>query len=145
MKKLLLGILISLFMVTIAYGECVQTIQAKNNLNVMKFAWTTVATGSFTTTTSNMPVDGYIVMIETVPSSTAAPTDDYDITLNNDDGYEVTGGNLANRDTANTEVVMPLLNSEIVRFPNFGALTLAITNAGANKSGVVNVYYEWNR
>jgi len=146
MKKLLLGILISLFMVTASWGESVvETVQSKNNLSVMSFAWTTNTYGS-TTVTSNQPVNGYILMIETVPSSTTPPTNAYDVSVTNSNGFEVIGdGDLQDRSLSETEAVMPILNSDVVLFPNLGSLTVAICNTGPAQEGTVNVYYRWDR
>lgn len=46
--------------------------------------------------------DGRILSLTTDPGATA-PTDNWDIALNNADGFDVLGGAGANRDTANTE------------------------------------------
>jgi hypothetical protein len=141
MKKLILTILMSLALATAAYGECVQTMETRGEITVMQFAWTTTAVGSFTSTTSTYNGDGFLYMVETDPDGTAAPTDNYDITLTNANDVDVMGGALANRDTANTELTMPLLNANYVSIPVVGTLTLAITNAGNEKSGKVRAYF----
>ena len=146
MKKLMLGILMMFGLVSTAYGEgVVETIKSKNNLSIASFAWTTNTYGS-TTTTSTQSVDGYILMIETVPSSTTPPTNAYDVSVTNSNGFEVIGdGDLQDRSLSATEVVMPILNSDVVMFPNLGPLTIAIGNTGPAQEGVVNVYYRWDR
>ena len=77
---------------------------------------------------------GFIVKVDTNPGATA-PTDNYDITLTNADSVDVMEGALANRDTANTEQVIPsdppYIDSE---------LTLNIANAGDTKGGVIVIY-----
>ena len=77
---------------------------------------------------------GRIVKVDTNPGGTA-PTDNYDITLLNSDGIDVASGNLANRDTANSEqwipVDPPYIDSEI---------TLTIANAGDAKVGVITIW-----
>lgn len=79
-------------------------------------------------------IEGYIVRVVTNPSATA-PTDDYDITITDADGVDVMAGALANRDTANSEQVIPsdppYVNSE---------LTVNISTAGEAKEGVIIIY-----
>jgi hypothetical protein len=141
MKKLILTILITVFLATAAYGEWggyTETIKSKGELNIMSIAWVCSSAGGVGNTTS-VNVDGYIYTIETIPSTTSAPSDNYDISLKNSSGYEF--ADLSNRDEANVEVVAPILNSEILPYPNLGPLTLRITNAGNSKAGVINIYY----
>lgn len=140
MKKFLMAVLLSLCLTTTVYAECVETWEGSSPIQVIQLAWTTVATGAFTSTDTNYTGEGFLYMVETDPDGTAAPTDDYDITLTNANGVDIMGGALANRDTANTEIVMPLLNGNYTAIPFIGTLTLAITNAGANKSGKVRLY-----
>lgn len=87
----------------------------------------------------------YLVKMVTDPSGTAAPTDDYDVTLLDDDGLDVLGGAGADRDTANSEVAHPTpdgtnINLDIAG-PVDGDLDLTIANAGDTKAGVVKLYF----
>lgn len=81
-------------------------------------------------------LDGQLQRVVTDPAGGgSAPTDDYDVTLVDADGYDIAGGQLANRDTANTETVVltaPLLH--------YGPVTVTIANAGDTKGGVVKLY-----
>ena len=57
-------------------------------------------------------ITGYIRCIETIPGAsgdrtTACPTDDYDIVLQDPYDYDLTGGSLADRDEASAERVIP--------------------------------------
>lgn len=87
---------------------------------------------------------GHDIAVTTNPGSTA-PTDNYDITLTDEDGLDVLNGKAANRDTANTErvdpnqhethdaagaVVTPAVPSILM-----GASVLFIANAGSTKVG----------
>jgi hypothetical protein len=62
--------------------------------------------------TSYLPdVQGlYITLVITNPGS-PAPTDNYDIVINDSDGVDVMGGTLANRDTSNSEQALPYIGS----------------------------------
>lgn len=56
-------------------------------------SWPTLAMPAF---------DGRILSLTTDPGATA-PTDNWDVVLNDADGFDLLGGAGANRDTANTE------------------------------------------
>lgn len=89
-------------------------------------------------------IHGHDVAITTNPGS-PAPTDNYDITLTDEDGLDVLNGKAANRDTANTEridpnqhetqdstgaVITPAIPSLLM-----GTSVLFIANAGSAKVG----------
>ena len=112
-------------------------------------------------------VNGFIDGVGTDPSATAAPKDNYDIsiaslivtTINEtsttttrnicgDTGTwtagEITTGEdgvLANRDTAVGEYTQFLNNGNYGGIPNVGPLLIDISNAGISKSGVFDIYY----
>ena len=99
---------------------------------VHRIEWTSDGSGDATET---VHIDGEILRVVTDPSGSAAPTDDYDITFVDEDGLDIMAGGLANRDTANTEAVVPS-----ARVVHYGDVTVTVANAGASKSGVVKVY-----
>lgn len=103
------------------------------SVKVVRIDWTSAADG--TVTASNVPIDGEILRVVTDPDGTAAPTNLYDIVLNDEDGFDILGGGLANRATATTEAVVPA-----ARVVHYGACSLAVSNAGDTKSGVVKIY-----
>jgi hypothetical protein len=99
------------------------------------FAWTSASSGAADGVTT-ATFDGKLIQVTTVPDGTAAPTDNYDVEVQDADGVDLLQGNGADRDTANTEHIAEA---------NLGAvaaskLTLAVTNAGDTKKGVVYVY-----
>ena len=94
------------------------------------FAWLS-ASGAADATTTNA-FDGKIVGLTTDPGS-AAPEDNYDVAITDADGHDVLLGAGANRDTSNTEHVVGASLSAVAG----SKLTLAITNAGDAKDGVV--------
>jgi hypothetical protein len=57
-------------------------------------------------------LNGYLIKAITNPGATA-PTDNYDVTLEDpaDNALDAAGGQLGNRDTANTEQVYPVVTS----------------------------------
>lgn len=120
--------------------------QKHTSVKVAVVSWTSDGDGA---ATQAIEVDGQLLKVVTNPG-TAAPTDDYDITLVDDDGLDVAGALLANRDTSNSEVVY--LYHEIVlggtgtdaaALPIYhsGTLTVTIAAAGSAKTGVVKIYY----
>lgn len=109
------------------------------------FDWVSAADGTATGQT-DFVVNGEILKIVTNPDA-VAPTDNYDLTLIDDDGLDVAEGLIANRDTANSEEVVPVIettvNAHTYGSPVFvdSALTLNVTNAGNAKAGRVRVFY----
>lgn len=100
----------------------------------IKWTWTCTAGGA----ADKITVNGYygkVLACVTIPDAGDAPTDNYDITITDADGFDVLQGTGANRDTANTETAVPTTDS-----PVYGPLTLNVTNAGASKEGVVILY-----
>lgn len=111
---------------------------------VVTFEWTSDGTEA-ADATAYFPYGVYIAKVVTNPDDSAAPTDDYDITLTDVDGYDVMGGTLADRDETNSESVVPrVLNDGTNEIFGgalvIGSLTLNVSNAGASKEGVVRVY-----
>lgn len=107
-------------------------------------AWTANGSGAYSQVVN---FAGFIMSAVTDPGAAPnAPTDNYDMTLNDENGIDLLGGLGANRDTATTEEIFPgavmtdgTLQSLIPRARN-GDATLAITNAGAAKRGILNLY-----
>lgn len=114
---------------TVTTSETVHT-----SVKKIVWTWTSAAGGAADATTSNA-YDGKLIGLTTDPGATA-PTDNYDVAVTDSEGHDVLLGAGANRDTANTEHVAEA---------NLGAvagskLTLAVTNAGDAKEGVVVLY-----
>ena len=143
MKKLFLSIGLLLATVSMVYGaeSLTQDYTSYGAMKVATLTWTTAAGGTFTPTAMSKSINGYVIMVETDPDGTAAPTDDYDLTLLNSGSADIMGGALADRDTANTELTMPLLNGGYSGVAVQGPLTLTVSNAGNSKIGVVKIFY----
>lgn len=101
-------------------------------------AWVsgTVAEGGTASGTTSGVYDGEIIGLTTIPSGGAAPTDNYDLAVNDVGGHDVLLGAGANRDTANTEHVARASLAGVAA----SKLTVAITNAGDAKEGTVILY-----
>lgn len=97
-------------------------------------AWTADdATGSVSGTTTAV-YDGKLIGLSTVPAAAGdAPTDNYDVTVTDVDGWDVLLGAGANRDTTNTEHVAEASLGAV----SGSKLTINVTNAGNSKKGTV--------
>jgi hypothetical protein len=88
----------------------------------------------------SVPLKGFLIQAITNPGATA-PTDNYDIQITNSEGASISGTNLDNRDTANSEAVIfsapPLCD---------GDMSLAVTNNSVNSAtGRIVLYLSSNR
>lgn len=131
-----------------AAGTVTQTIEAGRNARpVAKVAlgWTAsgggAVNGNYTTR-----IGGTIVRVVFIPSTTAVPTNNYDVTLLDENGVDVLGGQGANlSDTTPTDMApaMPLtdgVTSGLAPVAIDDILELRVTNAGANGAGQVILY-----
>ena|SRR3990167_394107 len=112
------------------------TKEAASNNSVSKLTWDWVAdsaNGSVPTAQTTDTITGFVLFGETNPGSTA-PTDNYDITITNEEGTDVFGGALMDRDTANNEQAMPAIGGGYgPRFVN-SKLTMTLTNNAVNSA-----------
>ena len=154
MKKLIAAILMSLFLVTSVYGaeSCVQSIQASGPYHVYQMVWVTDGSGDFTATATTQKINGIIMLVEFIPSATAAPTTLYDITLRNSQAIDVLGdtgaaaaevfdGAGANLSATVASESQPVLNGNYGAVPVMGVLTLDVLSAGNSKGGTVRIHY----
>ena len=98
------------------------------------------ATGAIASKETDKKVIGWVFQGETNPGS-PAPTDDYDVTIKNEAGVDVFGGELADRDTADSEQAVPKIGAAYgERWVNT-KLTFAATNSTVNDSeGVCKIW-----
>lgn len=101
----------------------------------IKWSWTSTSGGAADLVTTK-PYYGQVIALVTIPAGGgSAPTSDYDITITDEEGYDVMQGEGADRHTSNTETAVPAATSVA-----HGKLTLNVTNAGNAKSGVAVLY-----
>jgi hypothetical protein len=94
----------------------------------------TVPNYSFTATDLAFCSGYNLYMIVTDPGATA-PTDNYDITILDQYAVDVSGGELANRDTANTEQVVPAVGAGVGgRTLDGGAMTVTVSGNAVNSA-----------
>lgn len=121
-------------------GTVTITEETFSTVKKIKFEWTSenggANAGKATKTTTGV-YSGEIIRLVTVPgAAAAAPTDDYDVTVTDEDSTDVLMGAGANRDTLNTEQV---LASSLGCVAN-DKLTINVTNAGDGKQGTLYLY-----
>lgn len=136
-RRLVLAVAILLVSQT---GGAVGTVtiaeETVGSVQKIAFSWTSTAGGAADGTTTKT-YNGQLLRLVTVPAAAgSAPTDDYDVTVVDDDATDVLMGAGANRDTANTEQVLATSLGVVAN----DTLTIHVTNAGATKSGVLYLY-----
>jgi len=112
---------------------------------VFKHTITWTSDGSGNASVSVPRLVGTLVRVVTDPGA-AAPTDDYDIVLNDEAGIDILAGQGANRDTANSEHFCPGValkdgtTTQTVPPTVAGDCTLVVSNAGSAKNGTVYLF-----
>lgn len=98
--------------------------------------WTSDGSGDASGTTTSA-FSGKILALVTDPDGTSAPTDNYDITITDEEGVDVLVAAGADRDTANTEQVVDQATLGVVANDT---LTLTVANAGDSNAGKVFLF-----
>lgn len=101
-------------------------------------AWTSDASGNADASIENLY--GFLVKVITNPDNVDAPTDNYDITLIDENGIDAADSKLIDRDTANTEQVYPVASNAQTPVFLCGTHTFTVANAGNAKRGVCVLY-----
>jgi hypothetical protein len=102
----------------------------------VKFAWTAHTDGVVTGVATTGYYTGKIERLVTDPDGVTAPTALYDITIVDDDGYDVLAGAGADRSATVTEQVLASSLGVVVA----SKLTFAASAAGSGGKGVAWVY-----
>ena len=129
-------LLVVLAPVAFAAGTVTTTERRAASYKVVKFAWTSSAGGAADATTAGT-FCGKVDMLATVPGAGGVqPTDLYDVVVTDADGVDVLAGAGANRSNATTQTVVTASLGAVC----YSTLTLAVTNAGNAKAGVLLLY-----
>ncbi len=140
-------LLLSLFITPCSYGAGTVTgyntfVKVSSTVGYIEFFWTADSALATIPATVSCPLEGYVILIETDPGTTA-PTALYDITLVNDYSIDVAGGALADRSATVSEAVYCKTNSSPGGRWVWGTLTLNISNNLVNSAtGKVRVWIE---
>lgn len=118
-------------------GTVTVTESSIGNVHKVKWTWTSTAGGAADLVTPGVYAGEVIALVTDPAAGGSAPTDNYDITITDPEGYDVMQGAGADRDTANTETAVPAAKSIA-----FGPLTLNVAAAGDTKSGIAVLYIQ---
>lgn len=103
----------------------------------------TVPQTDFDATDSVDILGRYCILAVTDPDSGTAPTDNYDVEILDEYGCDIFGGKLTNRDTANSEQVIPSISSAYGGRLCAGILTFKLTGNSVNDAeGKCVLYFE---
>jgi len=102
----------------------------------IKAEWTSDDTTGAVTGTTTSFYFGRLLGAITVPDAVAAPTNLYDIAVNDNDAVDVALGALADRSIVNTEFVAEAAMAAVAH----SQLTIAITAAGNSTEGTVYLF-----
>jgi len=119
-------------------GSVTITYSSHDTVKYAQWSWTSDSSGDVSGT-DTVVLSGIPLRWATNPSSTA-PTANYDIVVNDEDGIDVANGGLVNRHTSNSEHFIPGGDAD----PGaafMGKLSLVVSNAGSTKEGVLRMYY----
>ena len=118
-------------------------LQNKERSKKYVITWTADdADGSVPSTQSNSDIFGFIVRVVTNPGATT-PTADYDITITDEDGVDVLGGEGADRSASASEQIIPKLGSSYGPCYVNSKLTFNLSNNSENSAvGEVIIYVE---
>ena len=106
MKKIVLILVMILLLPALSYAGVDEGWATLGNGPIQELTLTITADGAGAVTNYDVQrqIDGCLFYVVTNPG-TPAPTDNYDITFIDEDSIDQAGGQLANRDTTNTENV----------------------------------------
>ena len=127
-----------------AGSSIVETKEHRGPIGVLTFTCTADDTdGGFPATDLITKISGKLLALETNPGATA-PTDNYDIALDDAEGHDVLEGKGVNRDTATTEKVSIVRGvAEYSEVSKSDVLTLKLTGNIVNDATVVvKLYFE---
>lgn len=116
-------------------GTVTATEKTYANVKKLSFSWSSDSAGDATKTTSET-YNGRVLALLTDPDGDDAPTDNYDVVINDSDSHDILLGAGADRDEANTEYVTESSLGAV----SDSVLSLSVSNAGSGKAGVVAIW-----
>jgi hypothetical protein len=117
-------------------GTVTATEETFGTVKKITLAWVSTTSGLVSGTATSNVYSGAISRFVTVPSTSAAPSLNYDVVVNDLDGTDVLMGAGANRsNTATEQVLMSSLG-----FVANDTLEIQVSNAGNTKQGTAYIY-----
>lgn len=127
-----------------AVGSITQSHQKHRTVRRLALAWTSSAGGAV----SGIPsegISGELLRVVFVPGAGGVqPTDNYDVSMLDEDGFDVLQNLGQNRSNVNSSQLVPLVGDGTTtnqRTAIDGVLSLVVANAGNAKQGTVTLYY----
>lgn len=117
----------------------------QGSVQKIEWSWTSNA-GGFWQSGVSREVTGWIVGVKFTPSSSAAPTANYDVSLLDTGGldyFQGQGNNLPATSGVTRNIRSPLTSEGEFPFLWMEDLAPKVENAGASKSGTVSVFVRW--
>jgi hypothetical protein len=108
-------------------------------------SWTSDGSGNATGNTGG--INGVVLCVVFDPDDSAAPTDQYDVTLSDENGVDILAGQGANLSSSASSAVCPGIaftdgtTASTVPRAVCGDLSLSVSNAGDTKKGQVVIYF----
>ena len=121
----------------ISYTRTTETFGEESRKSKFVVSWTSATGGAGTLSIPDM--NGWLIKIVTDPGATA-PTDDYDITLVDENSADALQSLGLNRDTANTESTYMFVSGAPTPIYLSGTHTFTLANAGDEKVGTCTFY-----
>ncbi len=97
------------------------------------FDWTGHTDGVVTKVATAKKYTGKVEVLITDPDGSAIPTDNYDVTVTDEDDYDILAGGGIDRDTANTETVLSSSLGAVFE----STIGPVVTNSGSSKQGKI--------
>lgn len=153
-KTVLVMLIALLFAVSVAYaadpvvGACTQSVTTFKTANPNLKVWTLDCTANDTDATfpaiamsdtvRGEIVGWYVSEVRTYPDAVAAPQDNWDVTITDEDGFDIMGGTLENRSNVSDQRALPLwavgLYADV---PIYGATNVNISGNNVNSAKMV--------
>lgn len=135
--RILGALLVALLLASSVSAQTV-TVTEETSGTVRKITWEWISDASGDAAgTTTAAFSGEVLALVTDPDGASAPTDNYDITITDEEGVDVLVAAGANRDTANTEQVV---DQSLLGVVANDRLTLTVANAGDSNAGVVYLF-----
>ena len=148
MKKLVIILALLAALLIPKYALAVESATATTfkagEFTIVSIVWVSAADGTCSYTfAANIlkAIRGKSAYMAITDPGATAPTDNYDIVLNDENSADVFGGTLANRDTSNSEQAVPLIGAAYGDRPVTKSVQMEITNAGNTKGGTLVVLF----
>jgi len=133
---------------TVTFGKIDTPYAGTHGLVKVEINWVadsgdgSVPDGVFDATKTIRLLGRYCVLAVTDPGP-VAPTDNYDITIEDEYGCDIFGGQLSNRDGANSEQALPNIGGAYGGRPCAGVLTFKLANNSVHSAtGKCVLYFE---